>query len=66
MIGSFICEFSGGEGGGGGGGGAYYVSAAVRQKFKELITYSEETIEIEITETKKKLSSRTDSAVVES
>ena len=62
MIGSFICEFSGGEG----GGGAYYVSAAVRHKFKELITYSKETIEIEITETKEKPSSRTDSAVVES
>ena len=62
MIGSFICEFSGGEG----GEGAYLVSAAVRHKFKELITYSKETIEIEITETNKKLSFRTDSAVVES
>ena len=50
---------------GGRGGGAYLVSAAVRQKFKELITYSKETIEIEITETKKKPSSRTDSVVVE-
>ena len=42
------------------------MSAAVRHKFKELITYSKETIEKEITETKKKPSSRTDSAVVES
>ena len=51
---------------GGGGGGAYQVSTVVRHKFKELITYSKETTEIEITETKKKPSSCTDSAVVES